>query len=199
MLQGMAGDFEVGSRAAVLPHKKEACVASKACKGSMATWLTRTQLPSKTACAACRQIVSDLDSLLFREKAKIPSKKRLGTIIETLCSDLGLRHDDVAFLEQHCDELIDGLQGDAMREEDSVLVGNIKLRKRLESAGMKMSNTLADKVCQELQGYCEASDEAGEQAGEQAGDAGEAVEAAARPAKRSPRSSSPSSDKKTEL
>eukprot|EP00947_MAST-08B_sp_MAST-8B-sp1_P006437 g6437.t1 len=154
VIGGMEGDQLVGVRSYLLDHKKKACTASGACTGKMADWVTQTRLETRDACSACKLVVEDLDQLLFREREPIPSKKRLAALIENLCEDLNLRHEDPAFLEEHCVDLVDDLQGDAMREEDSALVRNIKLRKRIESAGMKLSASLANKVCEELQGYC---------------------------------------------
>ena len=161
MVAGLKGDHALGSRQRVLPHKKKACGSKEtsgtgACKGHMAVWLAATGVKDRTECEACRLIIGDVDALLFRERSKVPTKQRLGQLLEPLCQDLAMRHENPAFLEEHCDDLLDELQGDAMREEDSVLVGNIKLRKRLETAGLTPSNTLAEKVCTELKGYCKA-------------------------------------------
>ena len=44
--------------------------------------------------------------------------------------------------------------GESLSEENSILVRAIKLRKSLETSGLKLTQTLQKKVCSELQGYC---------------------------------------------
>ena len=50
------------------------------------------------------------------------------------------------------------MRGESLSEENSVLVRAIKLRKSLETSGLKLTKTLQNKVCSELQGYCEEAD-----------------------------------------
>jgi len=158
VIGGMAGHRSAGSRSPILEHKRRACVETEACIGHMAEKITKRVLKEKTPCNACKAIVTDIDDLLFREKAPVPRRVRMAELLNGICGDVAIRHDDSAYLEEMCDDLIDKMIGDTLEEEQSILVRSIKLRKSLEGGGLKLSISLQEKVCAELAGYCTAED-----------------------------------------
>ena len=103
-------------------------------------------------------VTTDIDNLLIREKNPVPRRARLSDMLLDVCGDISIRHDDPAYLETLCDDLIDDMIGESLSEENSVLVRAIKLRKSLETSGLKLTKTLQSKVCSELQGYCDESE-----------------------------------------
>jgi hypothetical protein len=155
VIGGMRGERARGERNRVLEHKRRACVETEACIGHMADKIKMNVLPEKTRCNACKAVVGDIDWLLFREKQKVPRRVRLAGLLEDICQDIAIRHDDSNYLEELCDDLIDGMIGETLEEEYSILVRSIKLRKSLEGGGLKLSLSLQEKVCEELGGYCE--------------------------------------------
>ena len=112
--------------------------------------------------------------MLVRESQPIPRRARLSDLLLDICSDISIRHDDPAYLETLCDDLIDDMIGESLSEENSILVRAIKLRKSLESSGLKLTQNLQKKVCTELQGYCDDTDDADDEAAD--GDDGAADE-----------------------
>ena len=124
----------------------------------MADKLNRNVLPTKTPCNACKAVVHDIDWLLFREKEPVPRRSRMATLLEDVCGDIAIRHDDSAYLEELCDDLIEAMIGETLEEEHSILVRSIKLRKSLEGGGLKLTLSLQEKVCEELAGYCKAGE-----------------------------------------
>jgi hypothetical protein len=155
VIGGMRGERARGERNRVLEHKRRACVETEACIGHMADKIKMNVLPEKSRCNACKAVVGDIDWLLFREKQKVPRRVRLAGLLEDICQDIAIRHDDSSYLEELCDDLIDGMIGETLEEEYSILVRSIKLRKSLEGGGLKLSLSLQEKVCEELGGYCE--------------------------------------------
>ena len=101
----MRGERSRGERNRVLEHKRKACVETEACIGHMADKLNRNVLPEKTPCNACKAVVHDIDWLLFREKEPVPRRKRLAMLLEDICGDIAIRHDDSNYLEELCDDL----------------------------------------------------------------------------------------------
>jgi len=158
IIGGFRGTRNAGERNVVLEHKRKGCVETKACIGHMADKLVSNQLPRKTKCEACKAVTTDIDNLLIREKNPVPRRARLSDLLLDICGDISVRHDDPAYLETLCDDLIDDMIGESLSEENSVLVRAIKLRKSLETSGLKLTKTLQNKVCSELQGYCEEAD-----------------------------------------
>jgi len=79
----------------------------------------------------------------------------MATLLEDVCGDIAIRHDDSGYLEELCDDLIDAMIGETLEEEHSILVRSIKLRKSLEGGGLKLTLSLQEKVCEELAGYCQ--------------------------------------------
>merc|ERR1711871_1899403 len=154
IIGGFRGTRNAGERNIVLEHKRKGCVETKACIGHMADKLVSNQLPKKTKCEACKAVATDIDNLLVREKDPVPRKARLSDLLLDVCGDISIRHDDPAYLETLCDDLI----GESLSEENSILVRAIKLRKSLETSGLKLTKTLQSKVCSELQGYCDESE-----------------------------------------
>merc|ERR1711871_65004 len=154
IIGGFRGTRNAGERNIVLEHKRKGCVETKACIGHMADKLVSNQLPKKTKCEACKAVTTDIDNLLIREKNPVPRKARLSDLLLDVCGDISIRHDDPAYLETLCDDLIDDMIGESLSEENSILVRAIKLRKSLETSGLKLTQTLQKKVCSELQGYC---------------------------------------------
>lgn len=155
VIGGMRGERSRGERNRVLEHKRQACVETEACIGHMGDKLTRNVLPEKTPCNACKAVVHDIDWLLFREKEPVPRRTRMATLLEDVCGDIAIRHDDSGYLEELCDDLIDAMIGETLEEEHSILVRSIKLRKSLEGGGLKLTLSLQEKVCEELAGYCQ--------------------------------------------
>ena len=174
VIGGFRGTRNRGERNKVLEHKRTACVETKACIGHMADKLVRNQLKEKTKCNACWAVATDIDNLLVRESQPIPRRARLSDLLLDICSDISIRHDDPAYLETLCDDLIDDMIGESLSEENSILVRAIKLRKSLESSGLKLTQNLQKKVCTELQGYCDDTDDADDEAAD--GDDGAADE-----------------------
>lgn len=158
IIGGFRGTRNAGARNVVLEHKRKGCVETKACIGHMADKLVSNQLPKKTKCEACKAVTTDIDNLLIREKNPVPRRARLSDLLLDVCGDISIRHDDPAYLETLCDDLIDDMIGESLSEENSVLVRAIKLRKSLETSGLKLTKTLQSKVCSELQGYCDESE-----------------------------------------
>ena len=158
IIGGFRGTRNAGERNIVLEHKRKGCVETKACIGHMADKLVSNQLPKKTKCEACKAVTTDIDNLLIREKNPVPRRARLSDMLLDVCGDISIRHDDPAYLETLCDDLIDDMIGESLSEENSVLVRAIKLRKSLETSGLKLTKTLQSKVCSELQGYCDESE-----------------------------------------
>ena len=158
IIGGFRGTRNAGERNVVLEHKRKGCVETKACIGHMADKLVSNQLPKKTKCEACKAVTTDIDNLLIREKNPVPRRARLSDMLLDVCGDISIRHDDPAYLETLCDDLIDDMIGESLSEENSVLVRAIKLRKSLETSGLKLTKTLQSKVCSELQGYCDESE-----------------------------------------
>jgi hypothetical protein len=154
VIGGFRGTRNRGQRNVILEHKRKACVETKACIGHMADKLVRNQLKEKTKCNACWAVATDIDNLLVREKDPVPRRARLSDLLLDVCGDISIRHDDPAYLETLCDDLIDDMIGESLSEENSILVRAIKLRKSLETSGLKLTQTLQKKVCSELQGYC---------------------------------------------
>ena len=182
---GMRGERSRGERNSVLEHKRRACVETEACIGHMAEKIKMNVLPEKTPCNACKAVVGDIDWLLFREKQKVPRRVRLASLLDDICGDIAIRHDDSSYLEELCDDLIDGMIGDTLEEEHSILVRSIKLRKSLEGGGLKLTLSLQEKVCEELNGYCkkgegkplpETDNKDGEKGGEKDSDGAEEKE-----------------------
>ena len=158
VIGGMRGERNRGERNRVLEHKRMACVETEACIGHMADKIKRNVIPQKTRCNACKAVVHDIDWLLFREKEPVPRRKRLAALLDQVCGDIAIRHDDSSYLEELCDDLIDAMIGDTLEEEHSILVRSIKLRKSLEGGGLKLTLSLQEKVCEELGGYCKAGE-----------------------------------------
>lgn len=159
VIGGFRGTRSRGERNKVLEHKRSACVETKACIGHMADKLVKNQLEAKTKCNACWAVATDIDNLLVRESQPVPRRARLSDLLLDVCSDISIRHDDPAYIETLCDDLIDDMIGESLSEENSILVRAIKLRKSLETSGLKLTQTLQKKVCTELQGYCEDVEE----------------------------------------
>ena len=63
-------------------------------------------------------------------REKKVTKSRLSSLFETVCADIGFRHESSAFLEEVCDDFMD--------DYDRHLVGAVNLRQRLEKSGMKL-------------------------------------------------------------
>ena len=82
----------------------------------------------------------------------------MATLLEDVCGDIAIRHDDSGYLEELCDDLIDAMIGETLEEEHSILVRSIKLRKSLEGGGLKLTLSLQEKVCEELAGYCKSGE-----------------------------------------
>ena len=158
VIGGMRGERSRGERNRVLEHKRKACVETEACIGHMADKINRNVLPQKTPCNACKAVVHDIDWLLFREKEPVPRRKRLAMLLEDICGDIAIRHDDSNYLEELCDDLVDAMIGETLEEEHSILVRSIKLRKSLEGGGLKLTLSLQEKVCEELAGYCKSGE-----------------------------------------
>jgi len=164
VIGGFRGTRSRGERNKVLEHKRAACVETKACIGHMADKLVKNQLEAKTKCNACWAVATDIDNLLIRESQPVPRRARLSDLLLDVCSDVSIRHDDPAYIETLCDDLIDDMIGESLSEENSILVRAIKLRKSLETSGLKLTQTLQKKVCTELQGYCEDVEEEDDEA-----------------------------------
>jgi len=158
VIGGMRGERSRGERNRVLEHKRIACVETEACIGHMADKIKRNVLPEKTPCNACKAVIGDIDWLLFREKEPVPRRVRMAALLEDVCSDIAIRHDDSSYLEELCDDLIEAMIGETLEEEHSILVRSIKLRKSLEGGGLKLTLSLQEKVCEELAGYCKSGE-----------------------------------------
>ena len=138
IIGGFRGTRNAGERNS-FEHKRKGCVDAT-CIGHMADKLVSNQLPKKTKCEACKEAVAtDIDNLLIREKNPVPRRARLSDMLLDVCGNISIRHDDPAFLETLCDDLIDDMIGESLSEENSVLVQAIKLRKSLETSGLKLT------------------------------------------------------------
>ena len=111
----------------------------------------------RTPCGACRVIVGDIERAVARldttRAGGVFDRTRLARVLDETCAELATRHARPAYLEEHCDELVDVLIGDGLEESQSALVATLVLRNRLSRSGFKPSDALEDKLCGELTGY----------------------------------------------
>ena len=103
-------------------------------------------------------IVGDIEAAVRRLESTsrdggVFDRARLATVLDETCAELATRHARPAYLEEHCDELVDQLIGDGLADSQSALVATLVLRNRLSRGGFQPSGALEDRLCGELTDY----------------------------------------------
>ena len=144
-MAGKVSPSTVHERRAVLEKKRTMCLHEKvkACKEKDFK-LSRAEI-KKSPCEACKAVVEDIEFVLHREK-QTTSNKRLTEATDSLCSDIGMRHEATSYLEEVCDDILDDVQAD--------VVTQIRLMEGLKRSGFNPSDSLSTKVCTEITSYC---------------------------------------------
>jgi hypothetical protein len=151
IIKPMAGTISkqyVNQKGQILENKKRMCMHSEVKACTPADFLQVAKVIKRDPCEACKAVVADIEFVLLREQ-RTTNEARLSLIMDTLCRDIGMRHETTSYLEEVCEDILDDVQ--------SSVVGQIRLHSKLKNAGFKPSS-LDSKVCGEFTSYCPKED-----------------------------------------
>jgi hypothetical protein len=147
IIKPMAGTISnraVNQKRKVLESKKTMCTHPEVKACTVNDFEKSSKVIKNEPCEACIAVVDDIEFLLLRERTI--KKERLSLVMDSLCPDIGMRHESTSYLEEVCEDILDDVKSD--------VVTQIQLHSSLTNSGFKPTHSLGAKVCREITSYC---------------------------------------------